>query len=80
MNVNVYLIVSSFPILFEGRGENHRKVGAGDQPRAVFFFFPLHSHAEKISCWTNFTKINIGILAACNLCFSHDLFHVYDNL
>lgn len=39
MNVNVYLIVSSFPILFEGRGENHRKVGAGDQPRAVFFFF-----------------------------------------
>jgi len=37
MNVSVYLIVSSFPILFEGRGENHRKVGAGDQPRAVFF-------------------------------------------
>lgn len=81
MNVNVYLIVSSFPILFEGRGENHRKVRAGDQPRAVcLFFFPLHSYAEKISCWTNFTKINIGILAACNLCFSHDLFHVYDNL
>ena len=78
MNVNVYLTVSSFPVLFEGSGENHRKVGAGDQPR--FFFFFLHSHAEKRSCWTNFTKIDIGILAASNLCFSHDLFHVYDNL
>ena len=47
MNVSVYLIVRSFPILFEGRGENHRKVGAGDQPRAGFFSFPSFSCREE---------------------------------
>lgn len=47
MNVNVYLTVSSFPVLFEGSGENHRKVGAGDQPRVFFFFFPSFSCREE---------------------------------
>lgn len=39
MNVRIYLIVSAFPVLLEGRRENHRGKKQGQETSAKLFLF-----------------------------------------
>ena len=50
MNVKIYLIVSSFPVLFEGRGKNTQEKSGGWRLRPSCIFHPC---TEKRVCQLN---------------------------
>lgn len=74
MNVRIYLIVSAFPVLLEGRRENHRGKKQGQETSAkLFLFMPVQRRqaADQLSLQRSiqaFQQLLISIFPLSVLC------------